>query len=305
MKNIDISIIIRTLNEGRYLKKLLNSIHDQVSDLSHEVVLIDSGSTDNTLLIAESFGCRVLHISRKDFSFGRSLNRACSAANGQYLILVSGHCIPKDNLWMQHLVQPLRDSAVDYVYGRQIGGPDTYWSESQIFDKYFPSVSQLPQPGFYCNNANSAILRNVWKKYQFDEELTGLEDMHLAKRLVSNSGLVGYVSEACVYHLHHENWRQIQRRFEREALALQQICPEVIVRKRDFVRYYVRAVVKDFSTSRFKTLNIKHVFKILAYRYFQYTGSYKGNHIQKMIGKQLRDSYFYPTHSKGNPLTSK
>ena len=55
--------------------------------------------------------------------------------------------------------------------------------------------------------------------------------MHLAKRLVSNGGVVGYVSEAYVYHIHHENWRQIERRFEREALALQQICPEVIVRK--------------------------------------------------------------------------
>ena len=68
--------------------------------------------------------------------------------------------------------------------------------------------------------------------YQFDEELTGLEDMHLAKRLVAAGGLVGYVAEACVFHLHLERWTQIQRRFEREALALQQICPEVILRKR-------------------------------------------------------------------------
>ena len=40
-----------------------------------------------------------------------------------------------------NLVQPLEESAVDYVYGRQIGGPNTYWSESQIFDKYFPQLA--------------------------------------------------------------------------------------------------------------------------------------------------------------------
>ena len=44
--------------------------------------------------------------------------------------------------------------------------------------------------------------------------------MHLAKSLVAEGGSVGYASESCVYHLHHEKWSQVQRRFEREALAL-------------------------------------------------------------------------------------
>ena len=305
MKDIDISIIIRTLNEERYLEELLKSISRQICKFNHEIVLIDSGSIDNTLSIAQKYNCKILHINREDFSFGRSLNRACQESAGKYLILISGHCVPIGTLWMQDLVAPLNQGIVDYVYGRQIGGPETYWSESQIFDKYFPSKSQLPQDGFYCNNANSAIKREVWEHYQFDEELTGLEDMHLAKRLISFGGSIGYVAEACVYHLHHERWTQIKRRFEREALALQQICPEVIVRRRDFVRYFMRGIIKDISSSGLKVFNLKHIFEIVAYRYFQYTGSYKGNNIQKMISKQLRDSYFYPTQSKGTPLTSK
>lgn len=305
MINIDISIIIRTLNEERYLENLLQTISEQHSDFNHEVLLIDSGSTDDTLSIAQKHHCRILHIDRNEFSFGRSLNRACQASFGKYLILISGHCIPEGNLWMQNLVEPLSEGLVDYVYGRQIGGPGTYWSESQIFDKYFPQISQVPQVGFYCNNANSAINRDSWELYKFDEELTGLEDMHLAKRLVNAGGSVGYVAEACVFHLHHEKWAQIKRRFERESLALQQICPEVIVRRRDLVRYFARAVINDISSSTIKMLGMRHFMKIIAYRYFQYIGSYQGNHIQKITSKQLRDSYFYPTQSKGNPLTSK
>lgn len=305
MSSVDISIVIRTLNEERYLGELLEAISHQNCDFTHEIVLIDSGSTDNTLVIASKYNCNILHISRQEFSFGRSLNRACQASVGKYLILISGHCVPKGNLWMQTLVLPLSKGIADYVYGRQIGGLTTYWSESQIFDKYFPETSQLPQNGFYCNNANSAIIKEVWKKYQFDEELTGLEDMHLAKRLVDAGGSMGYVAEACVYHLHHETWPQIKRRFEREALALQQICPEVILRRRDFVRYFIRGIIKDISSSGLKIFNPNHFFSIFAYRYYQYTGSFKGNNIQKMISKQLRDSYFYPTHSKGIPLTSR
>ena len=305
MSKPDISIIIRTLNEERYLPELLASIQRQRTEFSYEVVLIDSGSTDNTLKIAELFDCRILHIRREDFSFGRSLNRACEAARGKFLVFVSGHCIPYDQYWLQNLVEPLKTGKAQYCYGRQLGGPHTYCSESQIFLKYFPESSSLPQEGFYCNNANSAILRDLWEKYRFDEELTGLEDMHLAKRLLAAGGAVGYVAEACVYHLHHENWSQIERRFEREALALQLICPEVTVRRRDFIRYFARAVVNDIATSKINPFNLKHIFNIVAYRFFQYSGSYKGNNLQKIISRQLRDSYFYPTHSKGVPLTSK
>ena len=229
MSTVDISVVIRTLNEERYLEELLQAISNQISSFSYEVIVIDSGSTDSTLAISRKSGCRILHIKRSEFSFGRSLNMACRESYGKYLLMISGHCIPKDNLWMNNLVKPLSQGTVDYVYGRQIGGPETYWSESQLFDKYFPSTSLVPQHGFYCNNANSAINRHSWELFQFDEALTGLEDMHLAKRLVAAGGSVGYVAEACVFHLHHEQWSQVQRRFEREALALQQICPEVIV----------------------------------------------------------------------------
>lgn len=300
----DVSIIIRTLNEERYLPNLLGAIQTQHSDFSHEIILIDSGSTDNTCKIAEQYGCRILHISREEFSFGRSLNRACEAAYGTYFALISGHCIPCHEHWLQKLVQPLAQGTVQYCYGRQIGGPQTYWSESQIFSKYFPIESAIPQQGFYCNNANSAIHSQTWNRYLFDEDLTGLEDMQLAKRLVADLGKVGYVSDASVYHLHHEDWRQVQRRFERESLALQQICPEVILRRRDILRYFSRGVMRDFETSFPESMTPKNIRQIIRYRFHQYIGSYRGNHLHKKMSAKLRDSYFYPTSFKTNTLTS-
>ena len=298
----EVSIIIRTLNEARYLPDLLLGIQNQESDFSYEIILIDSGSTDNTLSIAEHYNCRILHISREEFSFGRSLNRACEAAYGDYLVIVSGHCIPFDNNWLQNLVKPLSNSEVDYIYGRQIGGAETYWSEQQIFSKYFPEKSQLPQSGFYCNNANSAIRKQVWSQYLFDEELTGLEDMHLAKRLINSSFKIGYVATSCVYHLHNESWPTVQKRFERESLALKTICPEVIMRRSDAVRYFFRAVLSDILASLKHCISINWIIKIFRYRYHQYNGSYIGNHLHRRYSKRTKESYFYPTDSKGPPL---
>jgi rhamnosyltransferase len=305
MSKPDISIVIRTLNEQRYLGDLLQGIQDQQSEFTYEVVLIDSGSTDATLSVAKQFGCRILHIRREDFSFGRSLNRACEASVGNYLVFVSGHCIPYDQYWLQNLVKPLHAGIVEYCYGRQIGGPHTHWSESQIFSKYFPISSKLPQKGFYCNNANSALSSDVWRTYKFNEKLTGLEDMCLAKRLLDNQGVVGYAANACVYHLHHETWSQIQRRFEREALALQHISPEIILRRRDIARYFIRGVSGDIVKKPQYSLNPVNCYKIVRYRFHQYLGSYYGNHLHKRASSELRDTYFYPTPSKGAPLINR
>src|SRR3546814_11478138 len=97
--------------------------------------------------------------------------------------LISGHCVPRDRHWLRALCQPIIDGLVDYSYGKQIGGPESRYSECRIFAKYFPDQSSLPQEGFFCNNANSAIARSAWAQYRFDEEVTGLEDMELAQRL--------------------------------------------------------------------------------------------------------------------------
>src|SRR3546814_18384055 len=78
---------------------------------------------------------------------------------------------------------------------------------------------------------------SAWAQYRFDEEVTGLEDMELAQRLYRDRGRIGYVAEACVYHHTAAYWPQVQRRFEREALALQRTMQQIHVRHRDDVRY--------------------------------------------------------------------
>ncbi len=296
MKNLDISIIIRTLNESKYLPKLLESINNQEIIYKKEVILIDSGSTDETLLIAKHYKCRILHILREEFSFGRSLNKGCEKAKGKVLVFISGHCIPFDKYWLDRLVKPIFEKKVEYTYGKQIGGLETFISEKKIFEKYFPEITRIPQNGFYCNNANSALLTKTWARYKFDEELTGLEDMFFCKKLVRDGGKVGYVADACTYHLHHENHKQIKKRFEREAYALQKIYPNLVIRKRDFLRYFLRGTYDDMKYALLKNqFNLNSLRSIIIYRFFQYLGSYKGNNIKDPINDKIKDSFFYPS----------
>ena len=137
-----ISIVIRTLNEEKYLDQLLCSIESQRCSYNLQVVVVDSGSVDSTLEIAKQHKCKLVHIKKHEFTFGRSLNIGCLAIKSDYLVFISGHCVPVNGSWLERLVNPIKNNIVDYSYGRQIGSPETYWSERKIFEKYFPINSE-------------------------------------------------------------------------------------------------------------------------------------------------------------------
>ena len=99
-----ISIIIRTLNESKYLPELLEGIKQQLlPEISVETIIVDSGSKDETINIAKNHNCKIVHIAKSEFSFGKSLNIGCEAANGEILVFVSGHCVPVDMNWIKNL----------------------------------------------------------------------------------------------------------------------------------------------------------------------------------------------------------
>jgi len=291
------SIVIRTYNESKHLQGLLDNIGSQsLPKPDFEVVVVDSGSTDGTLAIAEehSVSVRIVHIRKEEFSFGRSLNLGCEVAQGAVLVFISGHCIPTDQHWLERLIRPVEQDRAAYTYGRQIGDSTSRFSECQLFRKYFPNESQIPQDGFFCNNANAALCREAWDELRFDEDLTGLEDMELAKRLVERGGMVAYVADAPVYHLHDETWHKVRLRYQREAIALQAIMPQVHVTMTDFLRYFFSALMLDCGAALEQKCLTRRFGEIFMFRLMQYWGTYLGNHEHRKLSHAAKEAYFYP-----------
>jgi rhamnosyltransferase len=293
------SIVIRTLNEAQHLGDLLAMVAKQRLDgLEAEVVLIDSGSTDGTIGIAEAYGAKITTIAKSDFSFGRSLNRGCAFSTGEILVFVSGHCVPVDENWLQNICQPLIDGKVVYSYGRQVGDDTNNFSERRIFAKYFPEQSSIPQEGFFCNNANSALLRSVWEENPFDEALTGLEDMALGKALLQQGFALGYVAEAPVFHHHEESWAQVRRRFEREAIALREIMPEIRLSWWDIARFVAVSTFGDWRAAWQHGATSTNYRDMLRYRWNQFVGSYQGNREHRVLSREAKERFFYPLEPK-------
>ena len=188
----------------------------------------------------------------------------------------------------------MHDPRVAITFGRQLGGPDTKFSEHALFQKYFPEHPNNGQSEFFCNNANLALRASCWKQLKFNEALTGLEDMHMARALVHRGLRVVYVPAAAVYHYHHEKWRQVKRRYEREAIALREIMPEVHVEWHDALRYFLAGVLGDCARAINRRCLLSVFGQVVAFRGCQYLGSWKGNHLHRKLSRREKERYFYP-----------
>jgi len=90
-----VSVIIPTLNEEKYLPRLLQSLQNQKFSGEFEIIVADANSKDNTSVIAEKFGCRVI----KGGTPSEGRNRGAEVAKGDILIFLDADVIlPQDFL---------------------------------------------------------------------------------------------------------------------------------------------------------------------------------------------------------------
>ena len=117
---MDVSIVIRTKNEAHFIGETLKRIQEQNFDGNYEIIIVDSGSTDSTVEIVRKYGVRLVEISEKEFTYGRSLNVGASSARHDVIVNLSAHAIPKESTWLKRLTSAFSDDNVAGVYGRQL-----------------------------------------------------------------------------------------------------------------------------------------------------------------------------------------
>jgi glycosyltransferase involved in cell wall biosynthesis len=295
------SIVVRCYNEAEHIGKLLHGISEQTVD-DYEVVLVDSGSTDGTIEIAEEFGVdTVTYIDPEDFSFGRALNYGVEAADGEFCVIASAHVYPKREDWLERLLEKFADDDVALVYGKQRGNDVTTFSENQIFKQWFPEHDIEHQPHPFCNNANAAIRRDVWEEFPYDEHLTGLEDVDWAKRVQKAGYEISYAAEAEIIHVHDESARQVFNRYRREAYAHKEIMPDQSFSFTDFLWLSAKNVLSDYRAAAEEGVLRENAVEIPTFRLLQFWGTYRGFAKQGPISDSLWQRFFYPDRESYPP----
>jgi glycosyltransferase involved in cell wall biosynthesis len=286
------SMIIRAYNEEKHIGRLLEGIREQtVRDV--EIILVDSGSTDRTVPIAESFGARVVRIPSAEFTFGRSLNLGIRAATRELIVIASAHVYPVYSDWLEMLLRPFSDKKIALTYGKQRGPATAKFSEQQIFRQWYPDAGQPRQTTAFCNNANAAIRRSLWEKKPYDEALTGLEDLAWGKWARERGYDIVYVAEAEIIHIHDETPQGVFNRYRREAMAFKRIYPEAHFNVYDFVRLTVMNIFSDLWHAARKQVLWKNWRSIFWFRFMQFHGTRLGYRESGSLTPQLRETFYY------------
>lgn len=205
MKKKLVSIIIRTHNEEKWISSCLNAVFEQ-DYKNFEIIIVDNESVDNTIKIVKTYYIKKILKIKKYFP-GKALNLGINNAKGSIIVCLSGHCIPKNSKWLSYLVNGLKSSKIAGVYGKQ--EPLSFSSPIDKRDLLltFGLDKKVQTKDSFFHNASSAIKKDLWKKFKFDEKVTNIEDRIWGNRVIKDGYKLIYEPKSVVFHYHgiHHN----------------------------------------------------------------------------------------------------
>ena len=223
MKDKLASIIIRTKNEERWIKQCLNAVFNQTYK-NIEVIIVDNYSDDKTLEKIKDYPVKIVNI--KNFYPGKSINLGIKASSGEYIICLSGHCIPTNENWLNNLIKDLSNKDIAGVYGRQEPLSFTNPLDKRDLLTVFGLDKKIQIKDFFFHNANSSFRRETWEKFPFDELATNIEDRIWGKKVINNGMKIIYEPSASVYHWHGINHALNTERANRIVKILENISDD-------------------------------------------------------------------------------
>lgn len=187
-----VSVILTVLNEGGSIAEVLDAILAQ-SHSPDEIVIVDGGSSDDTLSVLQSYAERYPQLKvyvDSGVNIARGRNLAISRAQGDIIAVTDGGCRPEPD-WLRELLAPFEaDLEVSAVAGNIIP-----LGESRF--EFYCGLLSVPNPAsdsqqgmFY--GRSSAFRRSMWAKvggypewlYTAEDTLFAIRAQHLGFNIV-------------------------------------------------------------------------------------------------------------------------
>ena len=209
MDNIKVSVIVPVFNSSQYIGATLDSIINQDFD-SFEVIIIDDGSSDNSLeivnekLSASNIPNTVIHQENQGVSAAR--NKGIEVSNGDYLVFIdSDDCVTKNHL--SELYNGETDFSLIQIVkkdGDNISKPHIY-SQDIISTKEFIEMElrmQIPF-NFVQLMYKADIIKN--NSIKFSTDYIYGEDTYFALIALSYGEKIAISNEVTYYYIQHSH----------------------------------------------------------------------------------------------------
>lgn len=194
-----ISIITVSYNAAETIGDCLESVASQTERVEH--ILIDGGSTDNTLLIAEGAPYTLSAIvSEPDNGVYDAMNKGIRIASGDIIGILNADDIYYDKESVARVAEAFESSDADvcyadlvYVEQHDIGRVTRYWKSGSFAPEKFYSGWMPPHPTFF-------VRRTLYERYGlFRLDLGSAADYELMLRLlVKHRATAAYIPELLV-----------------------------------------------------------------------------------------------------------
>lgn len=207
-----VTVIMRTKNSAASIVHALSSLFSQHIH-SFDLVVVDSGSTDETLELVGQFPCRVLHVAPESYFPGPVLNWATEQTDGDVVIFQNSDVLLLAPDCLEALLEPLDRPEVQATFARQVPRPEAHPWVQRDYETAFPTCGDSPD-WLPLSLPLAAVRRSALKLQPFYSEAWGSEDTHWGERAKARGWEVVYTPRAVVMHSHNYTVRQLYgRRF--------------------------------------------------------------------------------------------
>jgi rhamnosyltransferase len=263
--NLLATVVVLTYNGERYLRELLHAVTHQRIDGDFEVLVIDSGSTDETLkIVAEYPQVRLLQIPNEEFGHGRTRNLAAHEARGRYVAYLTHDATPAHDRWLYELLKPFElNDRVAGVMGSQIPRawcvPLLKYEIQSVFTGFGPGfgTTLFYEDGFidgdavrnavtFYSDVNSAARRDILTGPVPYRDVSYAEDQLFGRDLIAAGLMKAYAPRASALHSNDLTLREYDDRLAAETMGLREVGIDVEVPSMSVVsRMVARGVAKD------------------------------------------------------------
>ena len=211
MTRPSVSVIIPTYNRAELICQTIENVFQQTyQDL--EIIIVDDGSTDNTLEKLAAFGEKIHVITQANAGASAARNRGAKVANGEMIAFQDS-----DDVWMptklEKQVEALQKAGSNiscclcnaemHFADRSTTSFDLAWLQPGIESGLWTNVAEVLSTTSVLFNQCSLIRSETFKKIGgFDEQYRYMEDYDLPLRLSLESRSWAFVREPLVV------WRQ-------------------------------------------------------------------------------------------------
>ncbi|MEJ2746125.1 MAG: glycosyltransferase family 2 protein, partial [bacterium] len=290
--------IIPTKNVERHLEEQLQAIFSQGDVPRAEVIIIDSGSTDGTLLVLERHPVKLISIKPEDFNHGATRNIGVRESEGEYLVFLTQDATPADDSWLKNLLKPLReDPAVAGVFSRHIPRSgcslplarqiEEEWPQAGGRERIVKQVSSREEleerkPHYvYFANTSSCLRRSVWERIPFRNVDFG-EDVDWAERVLLAGYTIVYEPDSAVLHSHDYTLReQLRQHYDYGRMVRSANLTPAITARRSMKTFLV-SLRDDLRYVRRKGLPIRRFLFSIPFHAYCVLGRWLGEHADSL-----------------------